>query len=173
MGLLTAGSNPFKSAIIGAAAGALVGGAVGSYMDKQEAKLRQQMAGTGVDVVRNGEHITLDMPGNVTFAFDSADLNGQFYPVLDKVAGTLKEYDKTVIEVAGAGARRVLDKGVPADLHPRVFPEGHAITGTLQDIPMLIWRTGPTTYRLLPRASFAVHVAEWLLDASRELRTAS
>jgi len=101
VGLLTAGSNPFKSAMIGAAAGALVGGAVGNYMDRQEAKLRQQMAGTGVDVVRNGDHITLDMPGNVTFGFDSADLNTQFYPVLDTVAGTLKEYDKTVIEVAG------------------------------------------------------------------------
>ena len=101
VGLLTAGSNPFKSAMIGAAAGALVGGAVGNYMDRQEAKLRQQMAGTGVDVVRNGDHITLYLPGNVTFAFDSADLNAQFYPVLDKVAGTLQEYDKTVIEVAG------------------------------------------------------------------------
>ena len=101
VGLLTAGSNPFKSAMIGAAAGALVGGAVGNYMDRQEAKLRQQMAGTGVDVVRNGDHITLDMPGNVTFAFDSADLNSTFFPVLDKVAGTLTEYDKTVIEVAG------------------------------------------------------------------------
>jgi len=76
-------------------------GAVGNYMDKQEAKLRQQMAGTGVDVVRQGDNITLDVPGGVTFAFDSADLNSQFYPVLDKVAGTLKEYDKTVIEVAG------------------------------------------------------------------------
>ena len=101
VGLLTAGSNPFKSAMIGAAAGALVGGSVGYYMDKQEAKLRQQMAGTGVDVVRQGDNITLDVPGGVTFAFDSADLNSQFYPVLDKVAGTLKEYDKTVIEVAG------------------------------------------------------------------------
>jgi outer membrane protein OmpA-like peptidoglycan-associated protein len=70
-------------------------------MDKQEAKLRQQMAGTGVDVVRKGDNITLDMPGNVTFAFNSADLNAQFYPVLDKVAQTLVEYDKTVIEVAG------------------------------------------------------------------------
>jgi outer membrane protein OmpA-like peptidoglycan-associated protein len=101
VGLLTAGSNPFKSAMIGAAAGALVGGAVGNYMDRQEAKLRQQMAGTGVDVVRQGDNITLDVPGGVTFAFDSADLNTQFYPVLDKVAGTLQEYDKTVIEVAG------------------------------------------------------------------------
>jgi outer membrane protein OmpA-like peptidoglycan-associated protein len=101
IGLLTAGNDPFKSAMIGAAAGALVGGSAGYYMDKQEAKLRQQMAGTGVEVVRNGDNITLDMPGNVTFAFNSSDLNSQFYPVLDKVAGTLKEYDKTVIEVAG------------------------------------------------------------------------
>jgi len=101
IGLLTAGNNSFKSAMIGAAAGALVGGAAGSYMDKQEARLKQQMAGTGVDVVRQGDNITLDMPGNVTFALDSADLNAQFFPVLDKVAATLKEYDKTVIEVAG------------------------------------------------------------------------
>src|SRR5512137_1677584 len=101
VGLLSAGNNPFKSAMIGAAAGALVGGSVGYYMDKQEAKLRQQMAGTGVDVVRNGDNITLDIPGGVTFAFNSADINAQFYPVLDKVAATLAEFDKTVIEVAG------------------------------------------------------------------------
>ena len=101
VGLLTAGNNPFKSAMIGAAAGALIGGAAGAYMDKQEAKLRQQMAGSGVDVVRKGDNITLDMPGNVTFAFDSSELNSQFHPVLDKVAQTLVEYDKTVIEVAG------------------------------------------------------------------------
>ena len=75
VGLLSAGNNPFKSAMIGAAAGALVGGSVGYYQDKQEAKLRQQMAGTGVDVVRKGDNITLDMPGGVTFAFNSADLN--------------------------------------------------------------------------------------------------
>jgi len=101
IGLLSAGNNPFKSAMIGAAAGALVGGAVGNYMDKQEAKLRQQMAGTGVEVVRKGDNITLDMPGNVTFAFNSADLNSQFHPVLDKVSATLVEYNQTVIEVAG------------------------------------------------------------------------
>src|SRR5512134_3361643 len=101
IGLLTGGNDKFQAAMIGAAAGALAGGAVGYYMDKQEAKLREQMAGTGVDVVRQGDNITLDVPGGVTFAFDSADLNSQFYPVLDKVASTLAEYDKTVIEVAG------------------------------------------------------------------------
>src|SRR5512145_1657652 len=101
IGLLTGGNDKFQAAMIGAAAGALAGGAVGYYMDKQEAKLREQMAGTGVDVVRQGDNITLDMPGGVTFAFNSSDLNSQFYPVLDKVAGTLGEYNKTVIEVAG------------------------------------------------------------------------
>jgi outer membrane protein OmpA-like peptidoglycan-associated protein len=99
VGLLIDGG--WKGALIGAGVGALAGGAVGNYQDKQEAKLRQQMAGTGVEVVRQGNNITLDMPGNVTFAFDSAALNPQFHSVLDKVAQTLVEYDQTVIQVAG------------------------------------------------------------------------
>ena len=70
-------------------------------MDVQEAKLRQQMAGTGVTVTRTGDNITLNMPGNITFATDSADLNSQFFSVLDGVTMVLKEYEKTVIEVAG------------------------------------------------------------------------
>jgi outer membrane protein OmpA-like peptidoglycan-associated protein len=98
-GLLIDGS--WKGALIGAGVGALAGGAVGNYQDKQEAKLRQQMAGTGVDVVRKGDNITLDMPGGVTFATDSAQINPAFNPVLDKVAQTLKEFDQTVIQVAG------------------------------------------------------------------------
>jgi outer membrane protein OmpA-like peptidoglycan-associated protein len=101
IGLMTGGNDKFEAAMIGAAAGALAGGAVGYYMDKQEAELREQMAGTGVDVVRNGDNLTLDVPGGVTFAFNSSTINPQFSPVLDKVANTLAEYDKTVIEVAG------------------------------------------------------------------------
>ncbi len=99
VGLLVGGG--WKGALIGAGVGALAGGAVGNYQDKQEAKLRQQMAGTGVEVVRKGDNITLDIPGNVTFAFDSAKLNPQFNPVLDKVAQTLTEFNQTVIQVAG------------------------------------------------------------------------
>jgi outer membrane protein OmpA-like peptidoglycan-associated protein len=43
----------------------------------------------------------LNLPSNVTFASNSADLNAQFFHVLDGVDLVLKEYDKTVIEVAG------------------------------------------------------------------------
>lgn len=102
-GLLT-GSDAVERrqhALIGAGVGAIAGAGVGAYQDKQEAELRRRMAGTGVDVVRQGDNITLNMPGNVTFAFDSADLSPQFFPVLDNVASTLGQYNQTVIEVAG------------------------------------------------------------------------
>jgi len=100
VGLLSKGDK-VQNAMIGAAIGGLAGGAIGNYQDRQERKLRAQLAGTGVDVQRIGDNITLNMPGNVTFASDSADLNAQFYNVMDQVAGTLTEYNQTVIEVAG------------------------------------------------------------------------
>jgi outer membrane protein OmpA-like peptidoglycan-associated protein len=100
VGLLTKGDK-FDNALIGAAIGGLAGGAIGNYQDRQEAALRAKTAGTGVEVVRKDNNITLDMPGGITFATNSADLNASFYPVLDKVSGTLVQYDQTMIEVAG------------------------------------------------------------------------
>ncbi len=90
-----------KHALIGAGVGALAGGAVGYYMDVQEAKLRQKLAGTGVSVTRDGDNIILNMPGNVTFATDSADINGEFFAVLDSITIVVDEFDKTLIEVMG------------------------------------------------------------------------
>jgi outer membrane protein OmpA-like peptidoglycan-associated protein len=90
-----------QQALVGAGVGALAGGAIGAYQDRQEARLRRELAGTGVDVSRQGNNITLNMPGAITFAFDSSNLQPQFYPVLDDVASTLAEYNQTVVEVAG------------------------------------------------------------------------
>lgn len=100
IGLLTHG-NKFDNALIGAALGGVAGGAIGNYQDRQESKLREQMAGTGVSVVRKDDNITLDMPGGVTFLTDSAEVRSESYPILDKVASTLVEYHETVVEVAG------------------------------------------------------------------------
>jgi outer membrane protein OmpA-like peptidoglycan-associated protein len=90
-----------QRALVGAGVGGLTGGAIGNYQDRQERALRERMAGTGVGVVRQGDNITLNMPGNITFAFNDASLQPQFYPVLDEVARTLTEYNQTVVEVAG------------------------------------------------------------------------
>jgi len=90
-----------KRALIGAGIGALAGGAVGYYMDQQEAKLRAELQGTGVSVTRIGDNITLNMPGSVTFATGSSDLSPGFFDVLGSVSKVLTEFDKTVVEVAG------------------------------------------------------------------------
>jgi len=90
-----------QRALIGAGVGALAGGAVGYYMDRQEAELRAELAGTGVSVTRMGDNITLNMPGNVTFATNSSDLSPAFFDVLNSVGKVLKEFDQTVVEVAG------------------------------------------------------------------------
>ena len=90
-----------QRALVGAGVGGLAGAAIGNYQDRQEAALRQQTAGTGVDVVRQGDNITLNMPSGITFDFDKSNLKPEFYPVLDNVARTLQEYNQTVIEVAG------------------------------------------------------------------------
>lgn len=90
-----------KRALIGAGAGAIAGGSVGYYMDVQEAKLREQLKGTGVSVTRVGENIVLNMPGNITFRTGSADLNSDFLRVLDSVGVVLKEYNKTLVVIAG------------------------------------------------------------------------
>lgn len=90
-----------QRALVGAGVGALAGGAVGRYQDNQERALRERMAGTGVNVVREGDNITLDMPAGITFGFDSYALRAESHSVLNRVADTLNEYNQTIIEVAG------------------------------------------------------------------------
>ena len=103
VGLITGDSSMErkKRALVGAGLGALAGAGVGSYMDRQEAKLRAELERTGVSVTRIGDNITLNMPGNITFATDSSDLNAGFFDVLNSVSTGVNEFKQTVIEVAG------------------------------------------------------------------------
>lgn len=95
------GKERRRNALIGAGVGTLAGGAVGVYMDRQEAKLRQELQGTGVSVTRDGDNLVLNLPGNVTFETDRADVKAEFFPVLHSVALVLKEFNKTFIHVSG------------------------------------------------------------------------
>lgn len=103
VGLLTGGDAAAhrKNALIAAGVGALAGGAIGNYMDRQQAELRHDLAGTGVSVTRMGDNITLNMPGNITFKSNSSELDPSFYKVLNSVNLVVKKYNKTVVEVAG------------------------------------------------------------------------
>ena len=76
--------------------------------------------------------------------------------------------NRTTLELSGPAARETLEKSCPADLHPRSFGPGSAVTTTLGPVPVLLWQTGEASYRVLPRSSFADFTARWLLDATTE-----
>ena len=79
----------------------IAGAGVGYYMDTQEAKLRQELEGTGVRVQRDGDQIKLVMPGNITFDSGKADIRDSFYSVLGSVAKVIAEFKDTTLVISG------------------------------------------------------------------------
>ncbi|MGB3738675.1 MAG: OmpA family protein [Pontixanthobacter sp.] len=89
--------------IIGAGVGGVAGGVVGYQMDQQIKELREQTAGSGVDIseVDGGEAILVNLPDGVTFAVDSSNINPQFQNTLDTVANSMQAYPNSLIDVYG------------------------------------------------------------------------
>ncbi|APW73852.1 OmpA family protein [Sphingopyxis granuli] len=101
LGDLIGGKRDRTEKIVGAGIGAVAGAGAGYYMDQQEKKLRERTAGTGIDVERQGDQLVLNMPGDVTFDYNSAVVKSQFRSALDSVASTLSEYPSTYVDVYG------------------------------------------------------------------------
>ncbi|WP_299728764.1 OmpA family protein [uncultured Endozoicomonas sp.] len=98
LGALADGKDgALKGAVLGGAAGA----GYGYYLDKQEAVLRSELQGTGVQVYRQGDQLSLIMPSNITFDSSRSAIKSAFYPVLGSVAKVFKEYDRNLIEIVG------------------------------------------------------------------------
>ena len=90
-----------QRAMVGAGIGGIAGASVGAYQDRQEAELRRQTAGTGVDVQRDGDVIKLNLPDGVTFDFNRTEVKPQFYPALNSIAQTIGQYNQTIVEING------------------------------------------------------------------------
>lgn len=101
LGDLVGGKRDRTEKIVGAGIGAVAGAGIGAYMDAQEKKLREKTAGTGVDVVRDGDNLLLRMPSGITFGYDSDAVQPQFQPTLNEVASVLTQYPKTYIDIYG------------------------------------------------------------------------
>ena len=89
--------------IIGAGIGGVAGAAVGYTMDKQIKELKEQTAGSGVDVTEtdNGSAILVNLPDGVTFDVASYTLQPSFRTTLDQVAESLIKYPNSLIDVYG------------------------------------------------------------------------
>jgi len=91
---------------IGAVVGAVAGGAVGHYMDNQQNEFEQALADEryahDVEIERlQDESLKLNVPSEVSFDFDRAEIKPAFRPTLDKVADILVRYDRSIVHVIG------------------------------------------------------------------------
>lgn len=89
--------------IVGAGIGGVAGGVIGYQMDEQIKELREQTAGSGVDVTEtpDGESILVNLPNGVTFAVDSTEISPTFRGTLDTIANSLTRYPDSLIDVMG------------------------------------------------------------------------
>lgn len=93
------GEREADEILAGAAIGAVVGGGVGFYMDRQEEKLAR-IPGTTVE--RVGDNLLLvHFDSNVLFDVDSAMVRPAGDASLDEVASVLNEFDKTAVIIQG------------------------------------------------------------------------
>ena len=89
--------------ILGAGIGGVAGAAVGYQMDRQIKELKEQTAGSGVDVtpVGDGKAILVNLPDGVTFGVNSTEISPAFQATLDKIADNLLQYPNSLIDVMG------------------------------------------------------------------------
>ena len=99
--LVGAAAGGKDAALAGAAIGGLAGAGYGAYTDNQEAALREELQGTGVQVARIGDDLKLIMPGNITFESSDAKIKPNFFQVLGSVATVMNKYDKNPIVIVG------------------------------------------------------------------------
>lgn len=95
-----------KATLLGAGAGALAGGLAGglfgNYMEKQEAAMRQQLAGVeGASIQRNVDLLTVTFKSDLLFDVNSASLKPGAFDEIQRVATVLNQYPQTNIVIAG------------------------------------------------------------------------
>jgi len=94
----------------GAAIGAMVGGAAGGVagnvwskrMQEQKAQMEKATAGTGVAVSQTADNrLKLDIPSDISFDINRADIKSNFRPVLDTFAKSLLSNTATTVTIIG------------------------------------------------------------------------
>ena len=102
-------------------------------------------------------------------------LAGELIDALADGAGQVIDLssNRTTFELAGPSARAVLEKSCAADLHPRSFTTGTAITTEIGKIPTVLWKSGDESFFIFPRSSFADYLGRWLLDGMHEFAAGS
>lgn len=87
--------------IIAAGARALAPGDVPTFLGRYETELRRETAGTGVDILRQGDQLVVRMPAALTFDSGSAEIKPEFRSTLDEVSRIVSSNRPAYIDVLG------------------------------------------------------------------------
>jgi outer membrane protein OmpA-like peptidoglycan-associated protein len=91
-----------RGAVLGAAAGAVVGNVWSRRMEQQRQAMEQATRGTGVQVSQTSDNrLKLDIPSDISFDTNRADIKANFRPILDRFATTLNENPGTYVTIIG------------------------------------------------------------------------
>lgn len=95
------------------------------------------------------------------------DLERELKPLVAGLAAVTDQTDaRAVLRISGPRARDVLAKGVPIDLHPRVFGPGSVAITHASHIGVILWQLDAApTYELAVFRSFARSLADWVEES--------
>jgi sarcosine oxidase subunit gamma len=117
-----------------------------------------------------GQWLAVEKGGTDPQAF-AAKLTGD----LAGLASTSDQSDaRAVIRVSGPAARRALAKGLPIDLHPRVFGPGDSALTQIALVGAHIWQIDAApTYEIAVFRSLAGSFTDWLIASAAEFGIAT
>lgn len=87
---------------IGGLIGAAAGNAWSQRLENQRIEMERATKGTGVEVSRTSDNrLKLEIPSDISFDTNRADIRSNFRPILDKFASTLAENPRAVVTIVG------------------------------------------------------------------------
>jgi outer membrane protein OmpA-like peptidoglycan-associated protein len=105
LGASTAGGGGKRTAtgaLLGAAAGAVIGNVWSSRMEQQKQAMQQATQGTGVQVTQTADNrLKIEIPTDISFDVNRADIKPTLEPVLDRFAETLHQNPVTEVTIVG------------------------------------------------------------------------
>ena len=96
------GSRATKGALIGGAAGALIGNIWSNRMEKQKQEMEAATRGTGIQVSQTADNrLKMESPADVSFDTGRSDIKSNFRPILERFAQTLNDNPATTVSIVG------------------------------------------------------------------------
>ncbi|MBS0468008.1 MAG: OmpA family protein [Proteobacteria bacterium] len=102
IGSMAGSGNAGKGAVIGAGVGALGTYIWSQHMEKQKQEMQAATQGTGVTVSQTADNqLKLDIPSDISFATNRADIQPSLRPILDRFADGLRNNPNSDVRIIG------------------------------------------------------------------------